>query len=109
MIDSANLQFGEPVSSSEWKTEEGDGIYAILRKNSGSKSRRCKDLEFGESGNLSDSNLVSVDSRMDYWTREADSESELSVATSPMPASTSGLRQTFVTFLFKCYRPISDA
>ena len=108
MIYFANYQFSEPKSLTEWKTEDSDGIYAILIKDPKAKFQPYKVIDFGESDNLSDANFFKSHQRFDCWIQEAGSESELYIASFDMPNSTIELRRSVVAFLVKYYHPVCN-
>ena len=105
MIYFANYQFSEPAGIAEWRTEEKAGIYVILVQDPKAKSQSYKAIYFGESDNLSDSNFIKSHHSYDCWVREAESESNLYIATFAMSDSPSELRQGVVAFLVKYYHP----
>ena len=105
MIYFANYQFSEPERIDDWRTEERAGIYVILIKDHKAKSQSYKAIYFGESENLSDSSFVKSHHSYDCWSREAESESNLYIATFSMPDSALDLRQGIVAFLVKYYHP----
>ncbi|MFC2164196.1 hypothetical protein ACFLT2_04265 [Acidobacteriota bacterium] len=108
MIYFANYQFSEPVSLTEWKTDERNGIYAVLIKDPKTKSQPYTAIDFGESDNLSDSSFLMSHQRFDFWIQEAGSEADLYIATFHMPDSASELRQSIVAFLVKYYHPVCN-
>jgi len=108
MIYFANYQFSEPESLTEWKTEDREGIYAVLTKDPQTKSQPYKAIDFGESGNLSDSNFLKSHQRFDCWIQEAGSGADLYIAAFHMPDSAPELRQGIVSFLVKYYHPVCN-
>ena len=105
MIYFANYQFSEPELLTDWKTEDKDGIYVILIKETTLKSQSYKAIYFGESGNLSDTSFIKSHHSYGHWIREAESEGNLYIATFSMPDSAPELRQGIVAFLVKYYHP----
>jgi hypothetical protein len=105
MIYFGNYQFSDPECLLNWTTSEKSGIYAILVKDSTSRSNPYKAIYFGESEDMSERGFFKSHYRYERWILEAGNEADLYISVFPMQNSTSELRQGIEAFLIKYYQP----